>query len=233
MLNIKQFLYSKDNFAYIIYSENEAVAIDPGCPNEILSFLNKENLTLKQILNTHTHHDHICGNSELHNKTEIKPLKFKDLMDRKFIYVEKECVEIISTPGHTMDSVCFKTDDFIVTGDTLFIANIGNCFTGKFSIYRESLDKVLALPDTLIVYPGHDYTERSIKRAKGIETKNEYIVDFWKKYNPPPVVSSIGWEKKINPYLRAHKKEVKRHLADNDKCVKTEFDCFKSFMKMY
>jgi glyoxylase-like metal-dependent hydrolase (beta-lactamase superfamily II) len=53
-----------------------------------------------------------------------------------------------------------------------------------------------------VVYPGHDYTARSLKRAKEIEPGNPDLEKFLGSYHPPPVASTLGDEKRINPYLR-------------------------------
>ena len=158
MINVKQFRYSSDNLAYILYADSEAVAIDPGCPDEIIAFLRENNLTLTMIINTHSHHDHTLGNRCLEEKTGVTPTEYEELKNLK---VGEYDIDVIHTPGHTVDSVCFKTDSFIITGDTLFIANVGNCPSSMMTAFKDSLDKLLTLPDYLIVYPGHDYTGRS------------------------------------------------------------------------
>ena len=230
MIKIKQFRYSKDNFAYLLYAGNEAVAIDPGCPDDIVKFLKKNNLSLRLILNTHSHYDHTLGNKKLEKKTGVSLTKYEDLSNLKVGGVD---IHVIHTPGHTADSVCFQTDNFIVTGDTLFIANVGNCPDSLLHVFKDSLDKLLLLPDSLIVYPGHDYTERSLKRVQLIESENKDIKLFIKNYNPPPVFTTIGDEKRINPYLRASTNVIKEHLNSKGKSTRTEFDCFISFMELY
>ena len=202
MMNIKQVPYSKDNFAYVIYANKEAIAVDPGCPDKIVDFLEDHGLTLTQIVNTHAHHDHVEGNAELERKAGLKAVSNDVLVDRGYVMVGGFRVDVIPTPGHTIDSVCFKSDSFVVTGDTLFIADVGKCSESMLPVFRKSLDKLLALPDNLIVYPGHDYIERSLKRAEKLGPYHENIINFRKDYNPPPVCSTIGDEKKINPYFR-------------------------------
>ena len=230
MINIKQLRYSKDNLAYILYMGREAAAIDPGCPDEIIDFLKGNNLTLTMILNTHSHYDHTLGNKYLEEKTGLILTEYEYLNNLK---VGGYDLDVIHTSGHTADSVCFKTDDFIVTGDTLFIANVGNCQDSLITIFKDSLKKLLVLPNHLAVYPGHDYTERSLKRAGQIESGNKKITEFNKKYNPPPVFSTIGDEKNINPYLRTNTVEIIKHLNDRGKNTDTDIECFKSFMELY
>ena len=54
-MEIKQFRYSADNLAYLIYDESQAIAIDPGAVNDILAFLNQSDIELTYVANTHTH----------------------------------------------------------------------------------------------------------------------------------------------------------------------------------
>ena len=230
MIKVKQLPYSEDNLAYILYANGDAIAIDPGCPDEIIRFLNKNNLKLTKILNTHSHYDHTLGNNYLEEKTGVITTKHENLSG---INLAEYKIEVIQTPGHTTDSVCYKTDTFIITGDTLFIANIGNCPNSLIPVFKDSLEKLLSLSSHLIVYPGHDYTERSLKRAGEIDLGNKDILKFKNRNNPPPVFSTIGDEKKINPYLRTNIVEIREHLKAKEKNTSSEFECFKSFMELY
>lgn len=233
MLRIKQLLYREDNFSYILYNNKNALIIDPGCPEKIMEFVKSNNLNILQIVNTHTHFDHIMGNEVMEKLSSMKVSNMETVIENRFISMDENKIEVIFTPGHTMDSVCYYSEGLVVTGDTLFIANIGNCFTEKYQVYKKSLDKLLNLPDNTVVYPGHDYTERSLKRVLTIEPGNKYAQEFWENYNPPPVCSTIKDEKNINPYLRAQTEELKQHLMANDKDVTSDFNCFKSFIELY
>jgi hydroxyacylglutathione hydrolase len=233
MVKVKQLLYSKDNFAYIVYSNNEAIAIDPGCPEKITSFLKNKKLKLISILNTHSHFDHIGGNNILEETSGAKLADMQELVKHKYLYVGEAKVEIIATPGHTDDSVCIITENAVITGDTMFIANAGNYVPELLGVFKTSLETIMKLPDELVVYPGHDYTEKAIKRAMEIDPKNEDINIFWKQYDPPPVCSTIGDERKINPYVRTDAPAIKEHLKALNKNVSNDFECFKSFLELY
>ncbi len=230
MLNIKQFKYRNDNLAYVVYGHSEAIAIDPGCPENIFKFINSKKIKLTYILNTHSHKDHTMGNEGLQKLTGVR---LSNRLQLQTLYVDSEFVAVIDTPGHTLDSVCFVANKFVITGDTLFVANIGNCSDSNLKLFKESLDKLLDLPSDTLVYPGHDYTKRSLDFACGVDSRNVDIEKFSKWYKKSPVFSKIGWEKKINPYLRAQTNDIKSHLKNKGLCVDTEFDCFNSLMKLY
>jgi hydroxyacylglutathione hydrolase len=233
MIGIEQFRYDSDNLGYILYGKTEAWALDPGDPHWVVDFCKTKSLSLKGILNTHNHGDHTSGNQTLHQLSGVPIISPRDLMNQGWLSLEGEEIRVIPTPGHTDDSLSLLAGDAVITGDALFIANVGNCPAGRMELFRSSLDLLLDLPAEIRVFPGHDYTERSIKRALSIETGNTDIRSFWEAYAPPPVATTIGDEKRINPYLRAHQPEVAAHLRDRGKDTSTPFACFKSFLELY
>jgi len=132
----------------------EALVIDPGDDGErILDRIREQNLTLKYILNTHGHFDHVGANQFLKDATGAELLIHeKDapllplagnhatsfglvcepspLADRTFIHEERIemgalSLKVLSTPGHTEGGVCLFMDNLLFTGDTLFAGSIG------------------------------------------------------------------------------------------------------------
>ncbi len=229
MIEIVQFGYGADNLGCLLRGGAKAIAVDPGDPDFIVKFLEKEGAKLELIVNTHSHGDHTTGNGNLRAATgaEIASLAGVD-----HLTVGGERVEVIPTPGHTEDSICLGIPGSVITGDTLFTANVGNCRPDLLKTFRASLDTLLSLPDETVVYPGHDYTERSVRRAMEIEKENREIKDFWNSYSPPPVSTTIGTEKKINPYLRTDEPEVIEYLERHGKKVGTTEERFKSFLEL-
>ncbi len=233
MIELLQFRYGQDNLGYLLYAEREALVVDPGDPGLVVEFLKKNQLELKGILNTHSHGDHTSGNRSLERATGAPIWECRELLKKEYIKLESERIDIIPTPGHTEDSLCLLSGRNLLTGDTLFIANVGNCQAFRMRSFAESLSRLLALPEETRVFPGHDYTERSLKRAMEIEKSNAYIKEFRERYKPPPVAGTIGDEKKINPYLRASEPEVAEHLRLKGKNTANDFECLKSFLELY
>ena len=70
----------------------------------------------------------------------------------------KTQIQIIETPGHTQGGVCFKINNYLFSGDSLFYREIGRCDLpgGNYQLLIQSLkDKIVILPEETIVYPGH------------------------------------------------------------------------------
>jgi hydroxyacylglutathione hydrolase len=183
------------NFTYIVADEEngEAAVIDPSWDlDKIIQRLKKNNWRAKYIINTHTHFDHVLGNEQMAELTGAKIVQHKNSKLEKDIAVsDEDTIEIGSirlrvlfTPGHSKDSICLLHDDqFIFTGDTLFVGNCGRVDlpgSDAKEMYDSLFNRLAKLDENLILYPGHNYG--------------------------PTSVSTIGHEKKTNSVLQSRSK---------------------------
>lgn len=172
---------------------SDAFIIDPGGePDRIKDALKKEKLNLKFIINTHGHGDHILGNGYFGVPVYVHSLD-KDFLtdpsknlsgffglfmkaskadrlleDGEKISMDNLEVEIIHTPGHTPGGISIKIDGVVFTGDTLFAGGIGRTDLpggDEEQLFKSIKDKLFALDDDVIVYPGHG-GESTIGREK-------------------------------------------------------------------
>ena len=231
MLNIEQFRYG-DNLACLIFGKTEAMAIDGGAWQEILAFLETNNLALKFVTNTHQHYDHTQGNEHLLRKTKAKYLNSSTLTDNQEIIIDGEAVVVYRTPGHTSDSICFHTGTILVTGDTLFNGTVGNCFSGDQKSFYQSIQRLMTLPDDTKIYAGHDYIRDSLAFARHLEPDNKEIDRFWNSYDPDCVYSTLAEERKINPYLRFNEEPIINLLKENNLRHATEWERWASLMSI-
>jgi len=183
------------NFSYLIGDEaaKEAAIVDPGWEiDKLLSAAKKHDLNVKYILITHSHYDHIQQVKDLFDATdatvyvhkedseEIKNHgvgKIKTVDEGDTINIGKIKVKVLHTSGHTPGSVCYLADNKLITGDTLFVGNIGRTDLpgGNPKAMSETLRRLKKLDENIEVWPGHDYGS----------TKS----------------STIGREKKQNPHM--------------------------------
>jgi len=175
-------------YTYIISSGKgrEALIIDPVIEhtNEYIKVLEKLELKLVKVIDTHIHADHITGLNELHKRTncirimgeksksEVIDLKIKD---NEKINVENIELKAIYTPGHTDCSYCYVMNDRVFTGDTLLINGTGRTdFQNGSSddAYDSLFNKLLKLPENTIVYPAHDYNGKKSSTIQNEKNKN-------------------------------------------------------------
>ena len=231
MLHVEQFRYG-DNLGYLIFGKTEAMAIDGGAWPEILALLGSNKLTLKFVTNTHQHYDHTSGNENLLLKTKAKFLNSSALADNEEIIIDGESVVVYRTPGHTGDSVCFQTGNSLITGDTLFNATVGNCFSGDQKSFYHSIKRLMALPDNTKIYAGHDYLRDSLAFARYLEPDNKYIDRFLSSYDSRHVYSTMADERQINPYLRFNEDSIVNLLKEKNLPCATEWERWKSLMSI-
>ena len=202
----KQLFDTKSStYTYIVSSGKgrEALIIDPVIQHtdEYIQVLEKLELKLVKVIDTHIHADHISGLNELskrtkcskimgeHSSSEVVDIRVKDNEKIKI-----ENIELISmyTPGHTDCSYSFFMKDRVFTGDTLLINGTGRTDFqngNSYDAYDSLFKKLLKLPEKTFVYPAHDYNG--------------------KKY------STIENEKKNNPRLQVNSPEEYAEIMRN------------------
>ena len=196
-----------DNFIYLIGSKStrEVAIIDPAWDiDALLNHINEKDLKLASVLVTHYHPDHIGGGMGGHSIEGIAELLEKDpvkifvhkleaegvkkvtgVSDTDLNIVEsgdhltigKNDIEFLHTPGHTPGSQCFKVNNNLVSGDTLFVQGCGRVdLPGSNSEDMfHSLQKLSALPDETILYPGHNYSAEPYERMEKVKQINTYL----------------------------------------------------------
>ena len=224
-----------DNYSYLVIDEknNIACAIDPSEAKPIIKYLEKKNINLKYILNTHHHYDHVGGNQELKKKYNARVIGYKGdkdripeidtLVDDQEIWKQENFeAKIIHIPGHTLGHICFYffNEEAAFTGDTLFSLGCGKIFEGSYEQMFNSLMKIKALPLKTKIYCGHEYTKQNAKFCITHDKNNENlknkikIIDKKLENNLPTIPSTIREELDCNIFLRSDKVETFSKLRD-------------------
>ena len=194
------------NYVYLIGSTTtrKVAVVDAAWEiDTILKIAKQDEMEITHAFVTHTHPDHVGGGfagMEIDGVTEllekckakvvvhkaeaefIKGLSSSDMIksdNGDKIDVGGVEIQLMHTPGHTPGSQCFLVDGRIVSGDTLFIDACGRVdFPGgnPEQMYNSLTQKLMALPDDTILFPGHNYAAKTH--------------------------ATIGEQKKTNPYLR-------------------------------
>ena len=224
-----------DNYSYLVIDEknNIACAIDPSEAKPIIKYLEKKNISLKYILNTHHHYDHVGGNQELKKKYNARVIGYRGdkdripeidtLVDDQEIWKQESFeAKIIHIPGHTLGHICFYffNEEAAFTGDTLFSLGCGKIFEGSYEQMFNSLMKIKALPLKTKIYCGHEYTKQNAKFCITHDKNNENlknkikIIDKKLENNLPTIPSTIREELDCNIFLRSNKVETFSKLRD-------------------
>lgn len=227
----------RDNYAYLVSSDDsvECAVIDPSEAQPIERALQQHGLTLAAILNTHHHHDHVGGNSELRlNRRGLSV--FGHTSDRGRIPEQSQFLEhgqsfevvglkfsVMHIPGHTTGAIAYVAEGVVFTGDTLFAAGCGRLFEGTPRDMFESLNQKLAqLPDQTLVYCGHEYTVNNLSFAASLEPSNQAIAQKLENVlartgrGEPSVPSTLGEERATNPFMRTESSELRASLGLSD-----------------
>ena len=229
----------QDNYSYLIIDETNlnACVVDPSESKPIIDFVESNNITLKYILNTHHHFDHVGGNLELKKKYNSKVIGFKGDKDRipeidtlvdDLEIWKKDNFEakIYHIPGHTSGHIAFYffKEKKIFTGDTLFSLGCGRIFEGTYEQMFTSLKKIKTLPKDIEVYCGHEYTLQNSKFCMAYDSNNLLLKNKITKIKEklenglPTVPTILEDEIQCNIFLKA--KDVQtfsklRDLKDN------------------
>lgn len=166
--------------AYYIESEGEAAIIDPLRDiDEYIALAEERNAGIKYIFETHFHADFVSGHLDL-AKASGAPIiygpgaqtafKAYNSNDGEIFKLGKLTIEVVHTPGHTIESTCYLLRNeegephALFTGDTLFVGDVGRPDLSSGDLTSEELagimydtlqNKILPLPDQVIVYPAH------------------------------------------------------------------------------
>lgn len=208
-----------------------AVVDAQGDPKSYVDLARRHGLEITDVMDTHVHADHVSATRELAALTGARlslgseaevGFSFDPLKDGSVVHVGNRHIKVIHTPGHTPEHVSLLVDDwFVLTGDTLFVGDVGRVDLAlqdldraelerrSRALYR-SLQRLLELDDHVEVYPGH-YAGSTCGR--GMDGKP---------------ISTIGRERRFNEPLRSDEEAFVGFQIDKVPPLPDDFEQIKS-----
>lgn len=231
-MEIQQFRYAADNLAYLVHGARTALAVDGGAVEEILAEVARRGLKLAFAANTHGHPDHTAGTAELVRRSGAVYLDNDALRRSGMIDLDGERIRVLSTPGHTLDSLCFAAKGALITGDTLFNGTVGNCFSGDLKAFFESIARLSQFPGETLIYAGHDYVRDAVAFARTLEPQNMALDRYLARYDSTCVRSTMAEEQAVNPYLRFNQPSIVAVLKQRGLEVGSAYERWLSLMSI-
>ncbi len=219
-----------DNYIWALHDTEQALVVDPGEADGVAQWLADEGLRLDTILITHHHPDHTGGVATLREATGARVIgpareRMPEPLHRVGAGDEVQALglrfKVMEVPGHTAGHIAYHAADvdgapLLFCGDTLFSGGCGRLFEGTPAQMLDSLTRLAALPDPTRVCCTHEYTLSNLRFAMAVEPHNADLAAYQlhcqaqRAKNFPTLPSSIGLEKRINPFLRTDQDEVMR-----------------------
>lgn len=221
-MEVFQYPARQDNYNFVISCKKTGfcAGIDIDEVEPFFEYIEKNELNLQAILNTHHHLDHTGGNEKIIKKFPNLPIygsKY-DLL-KKRIYAQNRglaegdeikigsiILKVIEIPGHTLGHLCYYNESVAFVGDTLFASGCGRLFEGTPEQMIFSLEKIRTkISEKTKIYCGHEYTLANLRFASSLN--KEYFEKYFKeieslrkegKYSVP---TNLQREKKYNPFL--------------------------------
>lgn len=248
MLTIHPVYAFKDNIIWVGVNDHLRLAfvVDPGDAAPVLAYLKAHHLGLAAIFITHKHWDHTHGVSELLSAypntpvyaNALEPLAFpvQAVSHGDLITIAQWGVSfrVIHIPGHTQEHVAYYGHSALFCGDTLFGAGCGRLFEGSAQQMLASLDRLCELPNTTLIYCGHEYTLANLAFARHVEPSN---LNIQERFNHSKILrdnhqstlpSTLELELKTNPFLRCREPSVIASVESHvGKALMTTADVFR------
>ncbi len=240
-----------DNYLWLWQSGPDAIVVDPGDAEPVMQALSAQQARLKAILVTHHHADHVGGVDALRAATGAKvygpagdnlPIECEPLDDGDTFELLGLQVRVLDVPGHTAGHIAYwlptsPLGPVLFCGDTLFSGGCGRLFEGTPAQMLHSLDRLAALDPATLVCCAHEYTLSNLKFARAVEPDNQDLQRYQaecvalRESDHPTLPSSIGLEKRINPFLRSRVPAVAQSVSLFDPSVADEVSVFASLRR--
>lgn len=225
-----------DNYLWLLHDGKQAIVVDPGQAEPVLSVLAQHQLQLQGILVTHHHADHVGGVQALREATgapacgpayEQLPEPITRVQGGDMVDLLGGPWQVIDVPGHTSGHIAFFStgalpQPVLFCGDTLFSGGCGRLFEGTPAQMQASMDALAALPGNTLVCCAHEYTISNLRFAQAVEPNNQDLAQYLehcqalRSRGQPTLPSTLQTELAINPFMRTRAADVIAAAVQHD-----------------
>ncbi len=251
LLRIEAIPCLRDNYAYLLSDPSgNAWIVDPSEPGPPSTALARGGLTLRGVLATHHHYDHVggiealvaAGAADAPTPWVAGHASDRGRIPRQSLFVDAPRDRFVTTgielagrpllamwiPGHTLGAIAWylpsrageEEGGDVFTGDTLFAAGCGKIFEGTAEQMHRSLQNLAALPPATRLWFGHEYTATNLRFAATVEPDNLEIRLRQERESAPSTPTNVAKERATNPFVRS---KVAEELAER----RAAKDCFR------
>ena len=222
MLEIVAVPAFSDNYIWLVHDPDsgETAVVDPGDAGPALAEAERRGWRIGQVWNTHHHWDHTGGNEQIKSATgctisapAAEQIAGRDIAlgEGSELRIGSHFGAIMEIPGHTLGHVAlvFEGARIAFVGDTLFAMGCGRLFEGTAEQMYRSLQRLVALPDDMALYCGHEYTLANARFAAVVEPGNAAIADRLAEVERLradariTLPTTVAQECATNPFVRA------------------------------
>lgn len=243
-----------DNYIWALYyDQGDVLIVDPGDANPVIDFITTHELTLRGILITHHHMDHIGGIDQLVQTYGNVPVYGPEMNDIPHCTVALKGGEVmakdgplglhmkvLAVPGHTLGHLAYIIEDdrydlppLLFCGDTLFSCGCGRLFEGTPEMMWNSLQSFMGLPENTFVCAAHEYTLSNVEFCLAVKPGDEALEDYhrdvvdYRQRGIATLPTTISHEMGANLFLRVEDPEVQQAIATfTGKPINNALDAF-------
>lgn len=231
-MNLSSIPALSDNYIWVLHNEQgHCLIVDPGDSTPLLAAITQHHWQPEAVLLTHHHQDHTGGVRSLlehypglpvYGSPETQSRGASQLVSHgQVLQLSGLTFQVLATPGHTAGHLCYFSEPYLFSGDTLFSAGCGRLFEGTTAQMYQSLQMLNRLPADTLVCCGHEYTLSNLRFALSLAPQDEQLIHYYqlteqkRKNQQRTVPATLRTERQINVFLRTSEDDFMQQLDES------------------